>query len=879
MLAGSDPQSAGAGELAVIDGQGRRVTTIPSSGPLRISSAGTATACAENARGSYRGIDLTTGQVSSAWEPSCAPTNGSPASQLPATSSQGTALPQVAGPLPPSVAPSYYEDNSYIQTCASSLPECPPYQQGRSIYTPSPNALVVLDFGAPCYVPGTSTYGAQMFGAYGSNACVRDSTIGSLVQDWITGYEADHGAGTSPVTLAIGTSNSLNGVDPGYMLSTAQMQASGQAWYQQLVAAIPTSGLAAPITIWGASDIEQSSDGNWYGGGLSVAWVNGYAAASPAQYSCNLGVGGFLADYGDDVLGGSGSADGWTVSQVYQVAWGLPPACAVPEIYYSGMASEWQALSQWGATNASTGAITFSGVMTEVQSGSFSPAQGWDQLQSATGQSPPIPCLTEIGTALQGQPPQVVSVTPASGPQSGGTQVTIDGVNFFGAQAVDFGGVAASSFTVTSPYSITATSPPGAAGFADVQVETDLGTSSATGSDGFIYSAAGAYHPLAPVRIEDTRPGSGLPGSGQPPGPGQTLNVQVAGVDGVPTSGVAAVMVNLTVTDPTATSFVTAFPAGVSPPPTSSMDFNYGLTKANLVEVAVGRNGQISVYNQAGTTQVLVDIEGWYDQSAATSGTGLYNPTPPQRIVDTRSGSGENYAGQTLGPGQSLTVQVAGQGGIPASGAEAVVLNVTATDASMSSYLTVFPAGGSVPLASNLNFLAGQTLANQVVVEVGLQGQVTVFNDQGSVDVVVDVAGWFSNGGAGATSGSDLNTTVPMRAADTRSGSGEPYAGQTLGPGQTLTIQLSGVAGLPALGMTVAVINVTVTNGTAGGYLQTWPAGQTRPTTSELNWAPSQTTENLVVMAVGSSGQVSFYNGSVGTVDLVVDADGWFAPA
>jgi len=154
-----------------------------------------------------------------------------------------------------------------------------------------------------------------------------------------------------------------------------------------------------------------------------------------------------------------------------------------------------------------------------------------------------------------------------------------------------------------------------------------------------------------------------------------------------------------------------------------------------------------------------------------------------------------------------------------------------------------------------------------------------VFNDQGSVDVVVDVAGWFSNGGAGATSGSDLNTTVPMRAADTRPGSGEPYAGQTLGPGQTLTIQLSGVAGLPALGMTVAVINVTVTNGTAGGYLQTWPAGQTRPTTSELNWAPSQTTENLVVMAVGSSGQVSFYNGSVGTVDLVVDADGWFAPA
>ena len=213
-----------------------------------------------------------------------------------------------------------------------------------------------------------------------------------------------------------------------------------------------------------ASDIEQSSSGNWYPGTPTVAWVQGYASASPARYSCSLATSGFLADYGDDVLGGSGSADGWTVSQVYQVSWGIPVACALPEIYYSGMASEWQALSQWGAQNTSTGAIAFTGVMTEAVSGTFSPAQGWQQLESATSQSPPIAGLTEIGTSLQGQPPQVTGVQPSSGPLAGGTQVTIGGANLLGATQVYFGANPATGFQVQSAGAITATVPPGRAG-------------------------------------------------------------------------------------------------------------------------------------------------------------------------------------------------------------------------------------------------------------------------------------------------------------------------------------------------------------------------------------------------------------------------------
>ncbi len=883
IVAGSRPGYPSTGEAAVIDGQALSLSEAPGSGPLQVARAGTGTACLRQANGQLRSLSLTTGRLGAA-SSGCQPT--SPLVTPDLTSTPLTAAPQqVSGGLPPAVTPSYYEYYGYMTAGGTSttapyceggkLADCPLYQQGAATYTPSPQNILVLDFGAPCYVPGTSTYGAQLFGTM---SCIPDSQLLTLVNDWVSGYESDHGPGTPGITLAVGTSNSLTGADPPtYQLTNSQMQASGQAWYQQLVSRVSTSGLAAPVTAWGASDMEQSSSGNWYAGGPTVAWVQGYSSASPAQYTCSLAQPGFLADYGDDILGGSGSADGWTASQVYQVAWGIPVACALPEIYYTGMAQEWEALSQWGAQNTTTGAIQFTGVMTEVYSGSYTPSQGWQQLEDATSQSPPIPGLTEIGTSLQGQPPQVTAVQPSSGSAAGGTQVTITGANLLGATQVYFGQNPASSFQIVSATSITATSPPGSPGFVDVQVETSLGTSSAGGSDGFVYTAAGAYHPLTPARIADTRAGSGLPYSGEAPGPGGVLNVQVAGRGGVPATGAAGVLINLTVTDTTAQSYVTAYPAGVAIPVTSSIDFLAQDTKANLVEVALGRGGQISIYNQGGTTQLVVDVEGWFDAGQPSSGAGLYNPLSPSRIADTRPGSGQPYQGSTLGASQSLTIQVAGRGGVPVSGAEAVVMNLTATDATQASFLTVYPAGGSQPLASNLNFAAGETVANQVVVPLGAGGAVTIYNGVGEVNVVVDVVGWFSDGAAGSSSGSALFPQTPQRAVDTRPASGYAYSGQELQPGQTLTVQLSGLAGLPLQGMAAAILNVTVTGGGAPGYLTVWPASSAPPLSSELNWDAGQTTENLALVAVSSQGTLSFYNGSSAPVELVVDADGWFA--
>ena len=85
-----------------------------------------------------------------------------------------------------------------------------------------------------------------------------------------------------------------------------------------------------------------------------------------------------------------------------------------------------------------------------------------------------------------------------------------------------------------------------------------------------------------------------------------------------------------------------------------------------------------------------------------------------------------------------------GNGGIPA-GAAAVVANVTATGASAQSFLTVYPEGASKPLASDLNFTGGETVPNLCVAKLSATGGLAIYNALGSVNTLVDVAGWFTS--------------------------------------------------------------------------------------------------------------------------------------
>ncbi|MCL4421652.1 MAG: IPT/TIG domain-containing protein [Actinobacteria bacterium] len=484
--------------------------------------------------------------------------------------------------------------------------------------------------------------------------------------------------------------------------------------------------------------------------------------------------------------------------------------------------------------------------------------------------------------------PVVSAVTPAAGTASGGSSVTITGLNFSQATQVMFGSSPAASFVVVSDFEITAVSPPSPSGDSRVAitVTTPVGTSSASPDAGYLYVVPGPYNPVTPYRIADTRQGSSKPYAGDTLGPNGTLSIQVAGVGGVPSSGVSAVVMNVTVTNTTAAGYLTVWPAGLSRPTASNLNWLPGETVANLVEVALGQGGQVEVFNSSGSTDVVVDLEGWV--GATSTGAGLFEPLVPARICDTRPANpsglsgpaaqcnGVGDSGGTIGPGKTLSIQVAGVGGVPSSGVSAVVMNVTVTNTTAAGYLTVWPAGVSRPTASNLNWLPGETVANRVMVGLGANGQVSLFNYTGLTNVIVDVNGWFTDPSSSSTAGSLYNPTEPTRIADTRAGSGEPYAGQMLGPRGILSIEVTGVGGVPSTGVKAVVMNVTVTDTTSAGYLTVWPSETAQPEASDINWGPNQTVPNLVVVEVGSNGEISAFN-SAGNTDLVVDIVGWYS--
>ena len=258
----------------------------------------------------------------------------------------------------------------------------------------------------------------------------------------------------------------------------------------------------------------------------------------------------------------------------------------------------------------------------------------------------------------------------------------------------------------------------------------------------------------------------------------------------------------------------------------------------------------------------------------ATGAAGEFTPVTPARILDTRSGLGQRAPGP-VGQNRKIDVQVSGRGEVPATGASAVVLNVTAVSPTAAGYLTVYPAETSRPHISNVSFAAGGVVPNMATVVLGPDGRLSVYNAAGSTHVLVDVVGYYAS--PDGPTGARFTSVTPYRRFDTRIDWG--YVGvRPIGPGDTLRVDLSALdSPVPASGVTAVVLNVTVTAPTESGYLRVTPAGSSSGTSS-LNFAPRQTVPNLVTVAVPASGAVDFHN-AAGSTHVIADIVGYYGPA
>jgi hypothetical protein len=120
--------------------------------------------------------------------------------------------------------------------------------------------------------------------------------------------------------------------------------------------------------------------------------------------------------------------------------------------------------------------------------------------------------------------------------------------------------------------------------------------------------------------------------------------------------------------------------------------------------------------------------------SAADAAGLFFEPRQLQRVMDTRNGAGPILG--PLGPDRSVPLHLPG-----VDGQDAAVLNVTVTNPTADSFLTVYSGdGSSLPAVSNLNFRAGQTVSNLVIVP---QGTVSLYNHAGNANVIVDLLGQY----------------------------------------------------------------------------------------------------------------------------------------
>ncbi|MFE7094133.1 hypothetical protein [Streptomyces erythrochromogenes] len=387
-----------------------------------------------------------------------------------------------------------------------------------------------------------------------------------------------------------------------------------------------------------------------------------------------------------------------------------------------------------------------------------------------------------------------------------------------------------------------------------------------------VVTSGSEFTPLEPTRLLDTR--EGFRAKKAKVAPYTSVTVKAGGHGTIP-ADVQAVVLNVTVTNTTSGGHITAYDTGNRRPNSSNVNFEAGQTAAILVVVPVGNDGSVDLYNGGWESVDLVaDITGYFTEKAANG----YTPTAPTRFVDTREGLGTKK-GQV--PGQtSFSTRIAGLRGVP-QGVRAVALNVTVTGAKEAGHLIVHPSGGRVPLASNVNFTAGQTVANAVIVPVGPDGSIDIRNNAwAGTDVVVDVVGHYSPEGKGA-----YMALSPMRWLDTRD------------PEGTLTDIRGSIPGRGYLPVpffsddaeTAYVLNATVTNTAGAGFLSVAPDPNSaeqyekggavvpaRPEASTLNWTKGKSVPNLVQASAGLHGIVDFWNQGWEKTDLVVDISGYY---
>jgi hypothetical protein len=380
-------------------------------------------------------------------------------------------------------------------------------------------------------------------------------------------------------------------------------------------------------------------------------------------------------------------------------------------------------------------------------------------------------------------------------------------------------------------------------------------------------TAVGAtYNPITPLRVLDTRDGTGLTGRFATNVP---RTFDVAGEGTIPTNAIAVTGI-LTIAGQTGGGYLSVGPTMSANPTSSTINFPLGDTRANNVTLPLDANGDLSAVFKGGpstTTQLILDVTGYFlaDDSGAT-----YEPITAARVLDSRYGTGLSGKFVVNTP---RTFQVTGVGGVPA-GATAVTGNLTVVGQSKAGYVSLTPTPEPNPLTSTINFPLGDVRANGVTVPLSGTGSLSaVFKASGgSTDLIFDVTGYYVDG----TTGLRFYPLNPGRIMDSRFNTLTQLFGQFTSS-TPRTLVTGGHFGVPADALAVTG-NLTVVGQTKAGYVSITKTPVATPLVSTINFPLGDVRANGVTVPLNAANDMALvYKATSGAkTHLILDLTGFF---
>ncbi|MEV0381413.1 phospholipase A2 [Nonomuraea sp. NPDC050643] len=387
------------------------------------------------------------------------------------------------------------------------------------------------------------------------------------------------------------------------------------------------------------------------------------------------------------------------------------------------------------------------------------------------------------------------------------------------------------------------------------------------------------FVPVTPAPLLDTRSGNGAAAPGKLPARG-SVTFQVTGRAAIPATEVSAVALKIEAVAPERFGWLTVYPSD-APTTNATVTFSAKENTAGADHTRITSTGKITITNNSDApVHVLVDVRGYFREAATVAGGTEYHPLPTAYLYDTRPGHGLGTETKAPIPAKgSLTFQVAGVSGMPATGATAVALNLVAANQKTTGWLSVRASDRPDPMVSTVAYVPGEHNGNLEIAQLTSTGKLTIANhNDTTVDVSVTVRGYFK--ATGESGGAQYKPVATRTIVQTLDGTGilEPEgAVEPLAAGQSLTFDAAGAAGVLAGHVQAVAMNVGARRPTQNGWLSVHPAGGVDPGVSSVNYGKDGDTTNGLDLAIpDTDGFVTITNHGSAAVHVQVSVRGYY---